>query len=182
MKPPSFAYNPHTLQIQKQRELTVVNNLTFRRARPSDTRAILQLIQFYSAKGLMLPRSFAQVVEKIRDFTVAVGDGADGSPLKGVVALHVVGEDLAEVRSLAVEESLQGQGVGRKLLESCIVDAKDLHLQKIFTLTYQTRFFDKLGFERVEKLTLPQKIWGDCVHCAKFSDCDEIAMIKNIGR
>jgi amino-acid N-acetyltransferase len=125
----------------------------------------------------MLPRSFSQVVEKIRDFTVATDPG---NSLKGVVALHVVGEELAEVRSLAVEESLQGKGVGRKLLEHCLADAREMRLQRIFTLTYQTDFFSKLGFEKVEKLTLPQKIWGDCVHCAKFSDCDEIAMLLNI--
>jgi len=149
---------------------------TYRRARPSDTRPILNLINHYSSKGVMLPRSFAQVVEKIRDFNVAV----DGETLKGVIALHVVGEDLAEVRSLAVAEDLQGKGVGKKLLEFCVADAKEMRLSKIFTLTYQTDFFSKSGFTVVEKLTLPQKIWGDCIHCAKFSDCDEIAMIRNI--
>ncbi len=156
-----------------------MNALTYRRARPSDTRSILNLINHYSAKGLMLPRSFSQVVEKVRDFTVAVEENPSPS-LKGVVALHVVGEDLAEVRSLAVEESLQGRGVGKKLLQHCFDDARELQLQRIFTLTYQTGFFSKLGFIQVEKLTLPQKIWGDCVHCAKFSDCDEIAMLLNI--
>jgi len=153
-----------------------MNDLTYRRARPSDARAILGIINGYSAKGLMLPRSFAQVVERIRDFTVAAADGA----VQGVVALHVVGEDLAEVRSLAVLESQAGRGMGRRLVESCVSDAKDLGLSRIFTLTYQTSFFEKLGFAKVEKTTLPQKIWGDCVHCAKFSDCDEVAMIRTL--
>jgi amino-acid N-acetyltransferase len=156
----------------------ILDTLTYRHAKPSDTRAILHLIQSFSAKGLMLPRSFSQVVEKIRDFVVAAGP--DGR-IQGVSALHVVGEDLAEVRSLAVEESLQGRGVGRRLLELCLDDAKGLGLPRIFTLTYRTDFFAKAGFERVEKLTLPQKIWGDCVHCAKFSDCDEIAMLRKMG-
>ncbi len=156
-----------------------MNPLVYRRARPSDTRSVLALINHYSAKGLMLPRSFAQVVEKIRDFNVAV-DGGELAQVKGAVALHVVGEDLAEVRSLAVAEELQGKGVGRQLMEMCLGDAQEMRLPRVFTLTYQTEFFDKLGFAKVEKLTLPQKIWGDCVHCAKFSDCDEIAMTKNI--
>jgi len=156
-----------------------MNQLHYRRARPSDTRPILNLINHYSTKGLMLPRSFGQVVEKIRDFVVAVEETNDQA-LKGVVALHVVGEDLAEVRSLAVEESLQGKGIGKKMLQVCMEDAKEMKLQRIFALTYQTDFFSKLGFVKVEKLTLPQKIWGDCVHCAKFSDCDEIAMLLNI--
>jgi amino-acid N-acetyltransferase len=158
-----------------------LNPLVYRRARPSDTRSILNLIGHYSAKGLMLPRSFAQVVEKVRDFNVAL-DGGDGTQVKGIVALHVVGEDLAEVRSLAVAEELQGKGVGRQLMEMCLKDAQEMRLPRIFTLTYQTAFFDKLGFTKVEKLTLPQKIWGDCVHCAKFSDCDEIAMVKAVDR
>ncbi|MGH7740103.1 MAG: N-acetyltransferase [bacterium] len=155
-----------------------MNDLTYRRARPSDTRSILQLIGFYSAKGLLLPRPFSQIIERIRDFHVA----ADPEGLvKGVVALHPVGEDLAEIRSLAVEEVLVGKGIGKKLLFACMQDAKEMRLARIFALTYQTDFFKKLGFQAVEKLTLPQKIWGDCVHCSKFSDCDEVAMILNLG-
>jgi len=138
------------------------------------------LINHYSTKGLMLPRPFSQVIEKIRDFVVAVDDLPTGPTVRGVAALHVVGEDLAELRSLAVEESLQGKGVGKRLMGLCLDEAREMRLQKVFTLTYQTEFFSKLGFEKVEKLTLPQKIWGDCVHCAKFSDCDEIAMLLKL--
>ena len=130
----------------------------------------------------MLPRPYAQVMEKIRDFVVAVDESTLQPSLKGIVAMHVVGEDLAEIRSLAVEEALQGKGIGKKLLEFCLKDANELQLRRVFALTYQTQFFDKFGFHKVEKLTLPQKIWGDCVHCAKFTDCDEIAMILNIGK
>jgi amino-acid N-acetyltransferase len=97
-----------------------------------------------------------------------------------VVALHPVGEDLAEIRSLAVREDRKGGGMGRHLVEFCLEDAKDLKLRRVFALTYQTEFFKKLGFVQVEKLTLPQKIWGDCVHCAKFSDCDEVAMLLTL--
>jgi amino-acid N-acetyltransferase len=156
--------------------MPAMNDLTYRRAKPADARAILSLVNGYSGKGLMLPRSFSQVVERVRDFTVAEGEGR----VVGVVALHVVGEDMAEIRSLAVEEALTGRGVGRSLVEACTTDAAGLGLSRVFTLTYQTGFFEKLGFRKVEKTTLPQKIWGDCVHCAKFSDCDEVAMIKDI--
>lgn len=155
-----------------------MDTLTLRRAKPSDARAILQLINQNSSKGLMLPRTFAQVVEKIRDFVVAV----DGASLIGVVALHVVGEDLAEVRSLAVDGPFQGKGIGQKLVQQCLGDGRELGLSRIFTLTYQTDFFEKLGFQKVEKLTLPQKIWGDCIHCAKFTDCDEVAMTLDFAK
>jgi amino-acid N-acetyltransferase len=157
-----------------------MNSLIYRRAKPTDARAIVNLIQHYSAKGVMLPRPYAQILEKIRDFVVAVED--ESAVIRGIVALHVVGEDLAEIRSLAVDETCQGQGVGRKMLDFCLSDAKDLDLQRVFALTYQTEFFTKLGFLKVEKLTLPQKIWGDCVHCAKFSDCDEIAMLLTLSK
>ncbi len=102
--------------------------------------------------------------------------------MKGVAALHPVGEDLAEIRSLAVEEKFQGKGIGKKLVEFCLEDAKEMRLHRVFTLTYQTEFFSKIGFVKVEKLTLPQKIWGDCVHCAKFSDCDEVAMLLTLPK
>jgi amino-acid N-acetyltransferase len=157
---------------------TDMNAPTLRTAKPSDTRAILGLVGHFSALGLMLPRSYADVLERIRDFTVAV---TDDDTLKGVVGLHPVGEDLAEIRSLAVAEDLRGKGVGRRLVESCLQEASQMGLQRVFALTYQTAFFDKLGFAKVEKLTLPQKIWGDCVHCAKFSDCDEVAVLKTLG-
>ncbi len=151
-----------------------------RKARPSDTRAILNLIATYSSQGLLLPRPYAQVIDKIRDFAVA--EEGEGAPLSGVVALHAVGEDLAEIRSLAVREDWKGKGVGRRLVDFCLTDAKDMRLQRIFALTYQIEFFEKLGFKKVEKLTLPQKIWGDCVHCAKFTDCDEVAMLLSLNQ
>lgn len=151
---------------------------TIRRAKPSDARTILALINQNSTKGLMLPRTFAQVVEKIRDFLVATEKEA----IIGVSALHVVGEDLAEVRSLAVDGPYQGKGIGHKLVRQCLRDGEDLGLARVFTLTYQTVFFEKLGFQKVEKLTLPQKIWGDCIHCAKFTDCDEIAMVLDLSK
>jgi len=151
-----------------------------RKARPSDTRAILNLIAGYSSQGLLLPRPFAQVMDKIRDFTVV--EESEGAPLTGVVALHPVGEDLAEIRSLAVREDWKGKGLGRQLVDYCLADAKEMNFQRVFALTYQIGFFEKLGFKKVERLTLPQKIWGDCVHCAKFSDCDEVAMIRTMDK
>jgi amino-acid N-acetyltransferase len=157
---------------------TDMTSHTLRTAKPSDVRAILELVGHYSALGLMLPRSQAQVLEHIRDFTVAISE--KGS-LQAVAALHPVAEDLAEIRSLAVAEDLKGKGLGRRLVESCLADAARLGLRRVFALTYQTVFFEKLGFNQVEKLTLPQKIWGDCVHCAKFGDCDEVAVLKTLG-
>jgi amino-acid N-acetyltransferase len=116
-------------------------------------------------------------MERIRDYIVA--SDADGKIL-GAAALHPVAEDLAEIRSLAVDEVWKGKGIGRRLVETCIEDALRLGIRRVFALTYQTAFFDRLSFKPVEKLTLPQKIWGDCVHCAKFSECDEVAVLREL--
>lgn len=161
-------------------QTTPTNHPVLRKARPSDTRAILNLISAYSSQGLLLPRPYAQVMEKIRDFTVV--ENGEGGGLAGVVGLHPVGEDLAEIRSLAVREDLQKKGLGRQLVQYCLADAKEMRFQRVFALTYKVEFFDKLGFKKVEKLTLPQKIWGDCVHCAKFTDCDEVAMLLALDK
>lgn len=155
-----------------------MDSLNFRPAKPADTRAIIALVNRYAVQGQMLPRSYAQVIEHIRDYIVA--SGSDGQIL-GVSALQPVAEDLAEIRSLAVHESWLGKGIGRKLVETCIEDALRLGIHRVFALTYQTAFFDKLRFKTVEKLTLPQKIWGDCVHCSKFSECDEVAVLRDLN-
>jgi len=80
------------------------------------------------------------------------------------------------VRSLVVHEDFGGRGIGRHLVEACISEARQLGIGRVFALTYQQTFFEKLGFAVIEKSELPQKIWGDCIKCAKFPECDEIAM------
>jgi amino-acid N-acetyltransferase len=94
----------------------------------------------------------------------------------GTVCLHICWEDLAEVRSLAVAEDQGGKGIGRQLVQACLDEARQLGLKRVFALTYKPGFFEKLGFHTIEKSELPHKIWGDCMKCAKFPECDEIAM------
>jgi amino-acid N-acetyltransferase len=154
-------------------------DITLRPARPSDTKAIIGLVNRYAAQGLMLPRAHAQVLERIRDYVVAV-DGV--GERVGVAALSPVAEDLAEIRSLAVDERWKGKGLGRELVTRCLEDARALGFRRVFALTYQTSFFGKMGFKTVERLTLPQKIWRDCVHCAKFDACDEVAVLRDLER
>jgi amino-acid N-acetyltransferase len=89
-------------------------------------------------------------------------------------------EDLAEIRSLAVEDRFAKRGIGRKLVESCIAEARELGIHRVFVLTYKKEFFEKLGFHLVDKASLPHKIWADCLKCVKFPDCDETAMMREI--
>lgn len=120
-----------------------------------------------------MPRPYSEVLEHLRDFWVA----EKKERIVGAAALHLVGEDLAEIRSLAVAKCEQGQGLGRRLVATCLEDALALGFSRVFALTYRVDLFERLGFRRVDKLTLPQKIWGACLKCSKFNDCDETAVL-----
>ena len=143
-----------------------------RRAKIVDAHNIQRLINVYAARDEMLPRALVSIYENIRDFQVIEEDGV----MVGCCALHVTWGDLAEVRSLAVEESTHGRGYGKLLVESCLDEARELGLPKAFALTYVPDFFEKLGFSRIDKAELPHKIWSDCVNCPKFPDCGEEAV------
>ena len=144
----------------------------------SDVKGIHQLIAEYAQKGDMLPRSLADIYENLRDYFVFLGD--DGE-LVGSAAIHIMWEDLAEVRSLAVREGKMRRGIGTQLVESCISEAIMLGIGRVFALTYKPEFFEKLGFHVVDKAELPQKIWTDCLKCSKFPDCDEVALVADFS-
>jgi len=143
-----------------------------RKATLKDARKIHQLLLVYAKDGIVLPRSLMDIFEAIRDFYVFVED----ENVIGAAALNICWEDLAEVRSLVVAEGFSGRGIGRHLVEACLSEARQLGIGRVFALTYQQEFFEKLGFQVIEKAELPQKIWGDCIKCAKFPECDEIAL------
>lgn len=149
-----------------------------RKARMSDVKGIHQLIADYAKKGDMLPRSLADIYENLRDYFVFLDD--DGE-LVGSAAIHIMWEDLAEVRSLAVREGRMRRGVGTQLVESCISEAIVLGIARVFALTYKPEFFEKMGFHIVDKAELPQKIWADCLKCSKFPDCDEVALVADFS-
>ncbi len=147
-----------------------------RRARIPDARSIHALLLSFARDGQLLGRSLANIYDAIRDFYVYEVDGR----ILGAGALAICWEDLAEVRSLAVSSDQQGRGIGRLLVEQCLIEARDLGLKRVFALTYQPEFFRKLGFSDIEKSELPQKVWGDCINCVKFPDCDEYALAINL--
>jgi amino-acid N-acetyltransferase len=147
-----------------------------RKARISDVTAIHQLVNSCAERGEMLPRSLAELYDNMRDYLVYVE--GDSEKLGGACALHICWENLAEIRSLCVVESLRRQGIGRDLVKACVDEARQFGIEKLFVLTYRDSFFRGFGFDEVEKTELPQKIWTDCVKCPKFPRCDEIAMTK----
>jgi len=149
-----------------------------RKARMGDVKAIQKLIAEYARKGDMLPRSLSEIYENLRDYFVFVEN--DGEVI-GSAAVHLMWEDLAEVRSLAVRDDRMRRGVGTQLVEACISEAIVLGITRIFALTYKPLFFEKLGFKQVDKAELPHKIWSDCLKCSKFPDCDEVALVADFS-
>jgi amino-acid N-acetyltransferase len=144
-----------------------------RKAQIGDVKEIQKLLMTFANRGDMLSRSLSELYESLRDFYVFEEDGN----LVGVAALHIVWDDLAEVRSVAVAEDAGRKGIGSQLVQACIAEAHQIGLKRIFCLTYKPDFFGKHGFRLVDKSELPQKVWGDCIKCVKFPDCDENAMI-----
>jgi len=150
-----------------------------RKARIQDVKTIHRMINSSAGKGEMLPRALTDIYKSLRDFFVFYND--DESRITGVCAMNIIWENLAEIRSLYVDEDHREKGVGRLLVEACISEAITIGLFKIFTLTYKKEFFAKLGFKEIDRELLPEKIWSDCFHCSKYPDyCDETAMIVEL--
>ncbi len=147
-----------------------------RKALVSDARTIYDLVESFARRGVLLHRSLSEIYDNIRDFFVYEEDGR----IVGTCALHVCWEDMGEIRSLAVSEGVAGRGVGRRLVEACLEEARSLGLKKVFALTYKTSFFERMNFRSIDKEVLPQKIWGDCIRCVKFPNCDENAVLKEL--
>jgi amino-acid N-acetyltransferase len=146
-----------------------------RKARAEDVPAIQKLIAHFAARGELLPRTLNEIYQHLRDFFVCELHGE----IVGIAALSLYWEDLAEVRSLAVAEGQGGKGLGAALVHACLEEAARLGIRRVFALTYRPGFFEKLGFQGIDKRELPQKIWKDCIRCAKFACCDEVALIRD---
>lgn len=149
-----------------------------RLAMPGDVPAIQRLVNTFAADGLMLPRTPNELFENIRDFLVYEQDGQ----VLGCVALHVIWSDLAEVKSLAVDSALHGRGVGSQLVQAALREAERLNIPRVFALTFRAPFFERMGFWCIDKHDLPQKIWGECIRCPKFPDCNEQAVLIELRK
>ena len=147
------------------------------KARIEHATQIQNLINHFADRKLMLPRALSEIYEDIRDFVVVRNE-------ESVIAcscLHIYWKDLAEIRSIVVDEENQGKGVGKTLIDTCISESKNLGISRIFCLTLIPRFFERLGFLRVDKMDLPHKVWAECYRCPKFPDnCDETALILDV--
>ena len=146
----------------------------YRKPTFADVDEIHDLIAGYASQGLMLPKPHSTLYETLREFVVA--ENVASKKIVGVGALHLTWNELAEVRSMAVDENFSRQGIGSEIVKKLLAEGQTVGVKKFFTLTYRPEFFKSLGFELTTKESLPHKIWKECIDCPKFANCDEIAM------
>ena len=146
------------------------------KARIQDVPQMHRLINSFADKGEMLARSLSEIYENIRDFFVV----RQGERVIACAALHVSWSDLAEIRSVAVADDSQQQGIGDKLVQACLKEASELGIPTVFCFTYQPAFFKRHRFVDIDKMELPRKVWTDCLRCPKFPNCDEVALICHL--
>lgn len=157
----------------------VVHTAATPQVRPAaigDVPTLHHLLEIYASKGNLLPRTMSELYRHLRDFFVIEID----TKVVACGALEIFTEDLGEVRSLVVDEAHEGRGLGRLLVERIADEARSIGLRRLMALTYVPAFFSKLGFKIVEKDTLPEKVWGVCVKCYKYNQCDETAVLKEL--
>jgi amino-acid N-acetyltransferase len=148
-----------------------------RQAKIADVEQIQRLINQFADEGRLLARSLSEIYDNLRDFYVyEAGD----RQVKGVCALHISWEDLAEVRSLAVTSEERKQGLGGQLIAACLDEARQIGVKRVFLLTNIPAYFERAGFRAVDRAVLPHKIWADCIRCVKFPQCDETAMVLDL--
>ena len=145
-------------------------------AAEEDIAAIAALVNGFAAENVMLPRTEESILQSLPDWLVA----ADGSQLFGCGSLVALTEQLVEIRSLAVAQQGQGKGIGRRIVEELVRMATARGYAQICALTLEEGFFEKFGFEVVDRWSISPKLWQDCIYCPKFHHCDEIAVARSL--
>ncbi|MDD2267341.1 N-acetyltransferase [Sulfuricurvum sp.] len=142
-----------------------------------DIPAMQQLVEPEIESGVILPRSDDEIATNIRSYFLAM----DGDKLVGFVALHIHSPSLAELRSMIIDTQYRGMNIGSTLVENACAEGRLLGLKEVLALTYQQRFFERLGFIEIPKETIPEhKIWADCIKCKHFPVCNEVSLIKTL--
>jgi len=151
-----------------------------RQVRPAvldDVRSIYQILKHYSDRGLLLPRPESDIYQSIREFVVVENQ----NKIVACCALQIFTRQLGEVRSLAVMPEYAGLGIGTDLVQNIQQEAEKIGLTRLMALTYEVSFFSRMGYKVVEMNVLPEKVWGACINCHKFRNCDEIAVLKQLS-
>jgi amino-acid N-acetyltransferase len=184
IKTPEQKFTRVLIDAEDQRQIVV------EKAQIRDVEEILQLVNGFAASNLMLPRGPQYLYENIRDFVIASDQNVPVYSLtetKEVLhlivacgSLHVLWEDIAEIRALAIHPDYQHLGLGSKLVQFMKTEAKQLGIKQLFTFTLTEDFFHNLGFKRRNRNELPAKVWNECSRCPKYFKCDEVGMVLEI--
>jgi amino-acid N-acetyltransferase len=150
-------------------------------AESSDIESILALVNRFAAHNIMLPRTADSIGRTLGEWLVAVDEDMPGSPVVGCGALVALTETLVELRSLAVDESQHGRGVGSQMVLALVEMARIRGFSQICALTLREDFFIRLGFDLVDRWSISPKVWQECIYCPKFHNCDEVAVLMNLA-
>lgn len=154
-----------------------MSQITYHKPTLRDIPDMQKLVAPEVESGIILPRSNDEIATNIRSYYVA----KDGEKLIGFVALHIHSQKLAEIRSMIIDQPYRGQNVGTTLVEKACEEGWRLGLEEVLALTYQQRFFERLGFVEIPKESIPEhKIWADCIKCKLFPVCNEVSLIKKL--
>ena len=150
-------------------------SVVIRSAKTGDVKKIRKIVDDYATQKRLLSKETVTLFEAVQEFTVAEVDGE----VVGCGALHVLWEDLAEVRTVAVIESMHGKGIGHQLLEAILVKAKDIGVKKVFCLTFETKFFGAHGFTEIEGTPVAPDVYEQMIRSfdegvAEFLDLESV--------
>ena len=152
--------------------------INYTKATLHDIQQMQRLVLPEIESGIILERSNDEIATNIRSYTLACHDDNE---IVGFTALHIHTNELAEIRSLIVKNTLRGQNIGQNLILEALKEAKHLGLKRVLSLTYKQSFFERLGFVEIPKESLPEhKIWADCIKCKHFPICNEVSLIKTL--
>ena len=164
--------------------------IVIQKAQIRDVEEILQLVNGFAASNLMLPRGPQYLYENIRDFVIAVDKNipvyslTDTKEVMNLMvacgSLHVLWQDIAEVRALAIHPDYQHLGLGSRIVKFMEKEARKIGIHRLFTFTMTEDFFQALGFHKIKRKDLPPKVWGECSRCPKYFQCDEVGMVLDL--
>ncbi len=147
--------------------------MRIRPARPEDIPTLYALVSEYARRGWLLPRSAEEIAATLPDWMVAEVEGR----IVGCGSLVWMSPTLVEIRSLAVEEAYQGNGVGGAIVQALVERARSAGAHTVFALTRAVPFFERIGFTVTERDRFPEKVWRDCIYCPLRERCDEVAVV-----
>lgn len=169
------SYSPLAVSESTSSSRPRVGGAVVRKAKLQDAVNIFELVNSLSGDGTLLRRSYAEICENVRDFTVAE---SESGVFLGCGALHLYGPHLAEVRSIVVKPEAKSQGAGGKVLQALLAEAEDQGVTAVCLFTRIPDFFFHFAFRVVDRTALPDKIYKDCQTCPRLYACDEVAMVR----